>query len=88
MFLAVAATNAFKGDNTFDSGENGVVTTEADIDAGAEVRTMLTYDNGSGKNVLSTIGFYTETLSIAITTVAARAAALFMSPCRCLLKLD
>ena len=59
--------------------EQGVITTDTDIDACMETRAALTNQNVAGNNFLPTKHFDAQSLGMAVAPVAAGALSFFMS---------
>ena len=68
----------FKLDHAVDEREERVVAADTDVVAGMNRGTSLTNENVAGKDELSVAALYSQTLSVGISAVLGRAAALFM----------
>ena len=68
----------FKLHRAVNLGKQGVVTTHTDVVAGVELRTTLTNNDAASIDSCITKNLHTKTLSLGVTTVAGRTAALFM----------
>ena len=60
-------------------GEQSVVATATDVDAGTETGAALTDDDGTSGHILAAESFDTEELGITVATVAAAGLTFFMS---------
>ena len=58
-----------------DTGVEGVVATDADVDAGMYARATLTYQDLPGIDLLAAVDLYPEALCLGVTAVARAAAA-------------
>jgi len=74
----LAATLVTELNSTSCEGEESVIATTADVNAGVEVSSTLTNDDFAGKNLLTTEALYAEALCVGVTTVASGARTLFM----------
>jgi hypothetical protein len=68
-------------DISFGFSVDGIVPAHTNIVAGVELGSTLTDDDITGENVLAAITLYAPHLGLAISTIAARTAALLMSHC-------
>jgi hypothetical protein len=67
-----------KHDNPIHRREEGIILTNQNIQAWLDVGTALSYKYIARQHNLTGIAFYTQTLGIAVTSVAAGAAAFFV----------
>jgi len=74
-------TFAVETDGTVGEGEKRVVTADADIGAGMEVRTALAHDDIACPNCLAAKDLDAQSLRFRIATVTSTAACLFVSHC-------
>ena len=76
--LTLVAALAFKFNATFDSSENGVVLTHANIVAGMEFSTTLTNDDAASGYQLAVMSLGAHTLRVRVTTVVGATGTFFM----------
>ena len=76
--LPAILTLALELDMTVDQSEQGVVSADADIDAGMDMRASLANQDVAGQNELTVSALHAQSLRLGITTVLSRTAALLM----------
>mgnify|MGYP005605567777 CR=1 FL=1 len=70
---------ALELDGTVNQSEQGVIAADADIDAGMDVGASLANQDVAGQNELTVSTLHAQALSLGITTVLGRTAALVVS---------
>ena len=76
---AADAAFVFEGDDAGDLREQGVITTDADIDAGLELRSALTNQDRTARDQLATEALHAKSLRMTVASVSGAAYAFFMS---------
>ena len=76
--LTAILAHTLKTDGTVHQSKQGVVATDANIDTGMNVSASLANQDVASQNKLTVSTLYAQTLSLGITTVLGRTAALMV----------